>query len=334
MADPLSAPADPHWVPMQILWTAPQPVVDWCHLGAERFTDPFFVQTIAVAMRHPFNLLFRRRTPLDALAVLEAPELRPAGFIFHTSHCGSTLVAQMLAALPCNVVLSEPRPLDHILRAAARQPSFASDRLARWLSVIAAAFGRRRFAEERDLFVKFEGWHILLLPLIRRAFPDVPWIFVYRDPLDVLARLAEEFPAEIEPSLLGLSWQNARELSSAGYCALVLERIYAAAAAQCRQSGGLLIEYRELPDAVCGRMLDFFSLRYDPEQLMRMRETARFNAKAPTRLFADDTAQKRATASAEVAELAATRLAPLYRELEALRLAGKIAAPSPCAPAP
>jgi hypothetical protein len=334
MADPLTAPADPHWVPMQILWTAPEPSIDWCHLGAQRFTDPFFVQTLAVAMRHPFNLLFRRTTPLDALAVPDHPELRPAGFIFHTSHCGSTLVAQMLAALPCNVVLSEPRPLDQILRLAPRLPALASDRLARWLAGLAAAFGRRRFAEERDLFVKFEGWHVLLLPLIRRAFPGVPWIFLYRDPLEVLTAFAEQFPAEIEPSLLGLSWQEAHELSTAGYCALVLERIYAAAIAQYHERGGLLIEYRDLTDAVCGRMLDHFALRYGPDQLARMRETARFNAKASSRLFADDSAQKRATAGAEVAELAATRLAPLYHKLEALRLAGKAATPSPDAAGP
>ncbi len=328
MADPLTIPADPNWLPMQILWTAPEPLLEWCHLGATRFTDPFFVQTLAVAMRHPFNLLFRRTTPLDALAVPDDPELRLAGFIFHTSHCGSTLVAQMLAALPCNVVLSEPRPLDQILRLAPRLAALAPDRLPRWLAGLAAAFTRRRFAEERDLFVKFEGWHVLLLPLIRRAFPDVPWIFLYRDPLEVLTAFAEQFPAEIEPSLLGLSWQEAHELSTPRYCALVLERIYAAAIAQHHERGGLLIEYRELADAVCGQMLDHFGLRYGAEQLTRMREAARFDAKQPTKLFVADAAQKRASADAEVAELAATRLAPFYRELEALRLFDRPPAPS------
>jgi hypothetical protein len=333
MADPLSAPDDPHWVPMQILWGGREPAVDWCHLGARRFTDPFFVQTLGAAMRHPFNLLFRRTTPLDALARPEAPQLRPAGFIFHMSHCGSTLVSQMLAALPCNVVLSEPKPLDQILRLAARMPSLAPERAAGWLAALIAAF-RRRFADERDLFVKFEAWHILLLPLIRRAFPEVPWIFLYRDPLEVLARVADEVPAEVDPALLGLSWQAARELSGAEYCALVLERICAAAIAHHRQGGGALIAYHELPEAACGRVLDCFALRYGPEQRARMRETARFNAKAPAQLFTDDSAQKRAAADAEVAELAKTRLAPLYDELEALRLAGRTPARSWCAPEP
>jgi hypothetical protein len=81
-------------------------------------------------------------------------------------------------------------------------------------------------------------------------------------------------------------------------------------------------------------MLDHFGLRYSPQQLARMRKTARFDAKQPARLFADDTVQKRAAADAEVAELAATRLAPLYRELEALRLFGSLPTPSRSSGAP
>src|SRR6185437_13560164 len=98
---------DVPWVPAQVRWTAAGPVVDWCHLGDLRFIAPFFEQTIDDAMAHPFNLLFARSTPLADIAHHE-PELRPAGLIFHMSRCGSTLVSRMLAALPRNVVLSEP----------------------------------------------------------------------------------------------------------------------------------------------------------------------------------------------------------------------------------
>ena len=38
----------------------------------------------------------------------------------------------------------------------------------------------------RDYFVKFDSWNTLDLALIRRAFPDVPWIFLYRDPVEVI----------------------------------------------------------------------------------------------------------------------------------------------------
>ena len=92
--------------------------MDWCHLGVERFTDPFFDQTIGRRLREPFCLLFRHRTPIDALIDRAAvhPGLRPAGFIFHMSACGSTLIAQMLAAQEKSVVISEADPIDSVLR--------------------------------------------------------------------------------------------------------------------------------------------------------------------------------------------------------------------------
>ena len=326
MVDAMSAPAGPHWLPMLIQWTPSGPTVDWCHLGDLRFTDPFFAQTVAAAMAHPFNLLFRCSTALDDLPIPQTPELRPAGFIFHMSRCGSTLVTQMLAALAGNVVLSEPKPIDQILRVTSRWPEIDSERMVLWLRALTAALGRQRSAEERDLFIKFEGWHTLLLPLIRRAFPHVPWIFLYREPLEVLVPMTEQFPADIEPALFGLSWPQAQAMSTAAYCALVLERIFQAAIAQ-HGDGGLLIEYGELPEAACGPMLDHFGLRYTADELAGMRQTARFDAKQPKTLFAPDAAEKRGAASAELVELAATRLAPLYRELEALRRGVKPPAP-------
>jgi hypothetical protein len=311
--------ADAHWVPAQIRWTAAGPLVDWCHLGELRFSDPFFVQTINRAMGHPFNLLFRHSTPLEALAEPAAFELRPAGLIFHMTRCGSTLVARMLASLSGNVVLSEPGPLDQLLRVPSRWPNVTTDDLVRWLCAMIAALGRRRRADERDLFIKLAGWHILLLPLFRRAFPDLPWMFLYRDPVEVLTPMAQRFPLEIEPALLGLTWPQVGAMSSERYCALILERICRAAIEHCGCRGGLLIEHRELPEAVLTRLLQHFGRKCGADELARMREVARFDAKQPERGYVDDSHDKRAGASPEVRDLAATSLAPLYAQLEALR---------------
>jgi hypothetical protein len=306
-------------VPAQIRYTPAGPLIDWCHLGDLPFTDPFFVQTVNRAMAHPFNQLFHRSTPLDALAEPDRFELRPAGLIFHMTRCGSTLIAQMLASLPANVVLSEPRPIDRILRAPGRLVGVSPTILVGWLRAMVGALGRRRQAHERDLFIKLDGWHVLLLPLFRRAFPGVPWVCLYREPLEVLAPMVQRFPAEIEPSLVNLTWEQVAAMPIEVYCAHILERICRAAIAHHRQGGGLLIEHRELPEAACTRLLDHFGLRYGPAELARMREVACFDAKAPTRRYADDSAAKRQAASAEIRHLAATLLAPLHAQLEALR---------------
>jgi hypothetical protein len=312
-----------HWVPSQIRWTPAGPLIDWCHLGDLRFTAPFFEQTIGAAMGHPFNLLFRRSTPLEALPDREF-ELRPAGLIFHMSRCGSTLISRMLASLPCNVVLSEPGPIDQILRVPERLPGAVPETLVGWTRAMAATLGRRRHALERDLFIKLEGWHVLVLPLIRRAFPDVPWVFLYREPVEVMASLARQRPRQmlfggIDPALLDVAPPQAAAMSPDRYCAHVLERICRAAIEHYGDGGGRLIAYRELPETALAKLRDHFGLHYGTDDLARMRETARFDAKSPERLHADDSAAKRKDASEEIRALAAT-MAPLYAQLEALRL--------------
>ena len=55
-----------------------------------------------------------------------------------------------------------------------------------WLRGVVSALGQPRLGTEKHLFIKFDAWKVLDLPLIRRAFPAVPWIFLYRDPVEVL----------------------------------------------------------------------------------------------------------------------------------------------------
>jgi hypothetical protein len=310
---------DAAWVPAHVRYEPAGPLVDWCHLGDLRFTDPFYVQTIERAMRHPFNLLFRRTTPLDALATPQECELRVAGFIFHMTHCGSTLVAQMLASLPANVVLSEPQPIDRILRAPMHLSGVSAEQLMRWLRGMVGALGRRRQPQERDVFIKLDGWHALALPLFRRAFPETPWAFVYREPIEVLARMAQRFPG-IEPALVDLTWPQVAAMPIEQYCAVILQRICRAAIEQYAQGGGLLIDYRELPDAACTRLLAHFRLDYRRADLARMREVARFDAKEPARLYADDSEAKRRMATPGIRAAADSLLAPLRDRLDALRL--------------
>ena len=311
------------WAPTRVRWTDAGGTVDWCHLGDLRFTDPFFAQTLDRAMGHPFNLLFHRSCPLETLGE-QAPELRPAGLIFHMTRCGSTLVTQMLASLATTVALAEPLPLDHVLRAPAGLPGVTTDRIIGWLRAVTAALARRRHKEQRDFVIKLDGWHTLALPLIRRAFPDVPWAFLYRQPVEVLGSIErmrphQMLPGGIDPGLLGLSPPQARAMSIDRYAAVVLERICRAAIERHAQDNGLLIEYRELPNAVPERLLPHFALDCDAEALARMGEIARFDAKQPTLTYVDDSEAKRRAATPEMHELADTLLAPLYAQLETLR---------------
>jgi hypothetical protein len=275
-------------------------------------------------VHQPFNLLFSHRTPLSEIAATGArSELRLAGLIFHMSRCGSTVISQMLAALARNVVLSEPAPLDQIVRIPARLGLRSVDDVLPYLRGIVAALGKKRRPQERDLFIKLDAWHVLLLPLFRRAFPDVPWVFVYRDPVEVLASLARSrplqmFPHWIDPGLLAPAPADLGNLPPDTYTTHVLA-CFLRAAIEHHRDGGLLLEYGELREAVCTRMLDHFGLDYSDSDLDAMRAAARRNVKQAGVQFRPDGAAKRRSASQEIHELAEAQLTPLVGRLDALR---------------
>src|ERR1043166_3127673 len=99
------------WVPLRFLARDQRNLVDWVFVGGERFTDPFFEQTVSRCLTHPANVLFRHQTSVEVLREIyeQRRGLEPAGFIFHMSRCGSTLISQMLAAVKRNIVISEAR---------------------------------------------------------------------------------------------------------------------------------------------------------------------------------------------------------------------------------
>ena len=305
------------WLPIRIDWKQTPPQVDWGHVGPRRFTQPFFEQTIDICLRQPFNLLFRHQTPLETL--VEWQTVRP-GFIFHMSRCGSTLIAQMLAALPQNIVISEAPPLDAILRA---KDVTEQQRIA-WLRGMLSALGQRRNGDEKHFFVKFDSWHTFDLPLIRHAFPEVPWIFLYRDPLQVMASQMKQRAIHLVPGvveLVGLDIASAAQMPAEEFCARVLSRICAAALDQLRSGSGRAINYTELPEAVCTSLREFFHLDCDADELDQMRQVTQFDAKNPSLFFTANTAAKNDALTPLAREMSARWLDPVYAELEALRIA-------------
>jgi hypothetical protein len=272
------------WVPIRVHDRTP-PFVEWCWLDSLAFDDPFFVQTVERAFRTPFSLLFRPETPVEALAEL-APGLTPSGLVLHGSRCGSTLVAQMLGAVPQHLVLSEPPPIDQVLRLDAPD----ADRV-RWLRAVVSALGRPR-AEERASIVKLDAWSTRSLGLVRAAFPDVPWVFLFREPVDVLAshfrrRGAHMVPGALDPALFGFGPGEVERIPPEEYAARVLASIYEAALAH-RDERALFLDYSQLPDAVAERIVPAFGLACDDGALARMREVAELDAKNPAVSFAPD----------------------------------------------
>ncbi len=312
---------------MRIYWRESRPMVDWGYLGARRFTDPFFEETCGQCVRHPADLLFRHQTPLEELGetVLTQSRVTPTGFIFHMSRRGSTLICQMLATACKNIVISEAGPLDTILRAHCRDANISEEQRVVWLQWMAGALGWRRHPEEKNLFIKFDSWHTLFLPLIERAFPGVPWVFLYREPLEVLVsqrthRGAQMIPGMFEPALFGWDVPTAAAMALDEYGARVLAKICEAALAQVQGGTGKLVNYGQLPGLVWPALMHFWGVEFSPDESRRMADSAKLSAKNPFLPFEEDSQAKRHGASQEIRVVAGQWLDGVYRQLEALRL--------------
>ncbi len=225
--------------------------------------------------------------------------------------------------MPQNIVISEAGPIDAALNAGFRDPAVTDEQRILWLRALLSAFGRRRRRQEEHFFIKFDSWHALDMVLIHRAFPTVPWIFLYRDPVEVLVSHQNMPGAQMIPGALGarIGYSVADvvgRMSMAEYGARVLARI-CSAALEHRNHHGLFVDYRQLPEAVWLLLETHFGVVPSEDEIMRMRNVAEFDAKTPGLPFLRDEAEKKRQATEMISAVSTKWLAPVHERLEALR---------------
>jgi hypothetical protein len=304
------------WLPIRVWQEAGQWRVDWCWFADARLLQPFFGDAVEEALRLPFNQAFRRQTPLSALTQWQQqkPGLEPAALIFHASRCGSTLISQMLAQLDDHIVISEPPPLDTLLRGDIPH----AERCAA-LKGLVSAYGQRRRGPEQRLVIKLDAWNIGELGLLRECFAQTPWLFVYRNPLEIAVSHLRRPGMHMVPGMIGASVLD-DGLPFSGqedFIARRLGRLLQTGLEQCRAFAGTALNYNELPAAMAGRLAGFF--RLDADHCRQALACARVHAKQPTHAFAEDGEGKRREASALLRERVLKWTQEPYAALELLR---------------
>jgi hypothetical protein len=280
------------WIPVSLEFgDGAAPLAEWLYAPGERFTEPFFEDSVRGFRRTPLTVLTRCKAPLPG-----APGA-PVGMIFHMSRCGSTLVSRAFAALPCATVLSEPQPFDQILQCGA-----SNGEKIQWLRWLAGAFAGDR------LIVKFDAWHAPYLPLIQEAFPESPWVFVSRNPLEVLA-------SQLRQPGLHMIPPPENRLGRVEFAVGVLSEILRAARDARAVPNGLFVDYSELPDAITGKIAGHFGMTPCAADLAMMRAACEWDAKNPHTSFRSDQEAKRAVAREFEDNPAVLVLLSLYEEL-------------------
>lgn len=302
------------WLPARFSST-PEPAIDWLHFARISPNTPFFEDAILEASARPFNRLFRTATPVASFRGQASPRA-PTGLIFHMSRCGSTLVSQMLGAVPGHVSISEAPALDALIRSSFTDPEAHADALRG----LVHAHGRGA----DQLFLKLDSWHTRALPLLRRAFPEVPWIFLYRDPVEVIVSHLRQRGVHTVPGIVPLEWFDLLpedgNLPERVFIARVLERI-CGAVIENNPKNGMLVNYTELPGAFFDRILPHFGIAPDAAARAAMTVAAGSHSKTPGIRFHADGQAKQREANAELRAIAENYLGPVFATLEARRKA-------------
>jgi hypothetical protein len=286
-----------HWTPVALNLNDPEPSIDWCDMSGERFSDPFFDQTVARLVEGGRGRPIVR-TPLGALLELdEAPSVEPCGLIFHVGRCGSTLVGRLLGLLPGVVAVLEPRPINNLLEAdLARIDEPAQVQILR---LLVRALGRVRFGDERRLVLKLSSWNVRKASLFRRAFPETPMVWVQRRPLEVMASMLQDPPAWLAlrnhpakaAQFFGLDPAAVTGVDGFDFAARLLASMLDAAA----DSDACVVDYEDLPGAVPDIVAPLFGIDINASERAAMEEQARYHSKSASAVpFTDDSERKRA----------------------------------------
>lgn len=305
------------WLPISVFQRDGRWWVDWCWFGTQRLSQPFFRDAVDDALRLPFNQAFRRETPLAALSEWQrqSPGVAPAAFVYHASRCGSTLISQMLARLDSHVVISEPPALDTLLRCdlpdAERRAAIAG---------LFSAYGQVRSGSERALVIKLDAWNIFERPLLRSYFPQVPWLYLYREPLEIAVSHLRRAGLQMIPGQLGVARLEGSQpfRGREDDVARRIGELLTGGLEQCAVEPVLLVNYSELPGAMSGRLATFFGLAAEEVELAL--GAVGQHAKSPEQAFVPDSQDKRREASALLRERIGYWALEAYAGLERERL--------------
>jgi hypothetical protein len=311
------------WTPIRFNLAGVSPTVDWADLSAERFVEPFFDQTVARWATGP-RAQPLVRTGLDALLALDdEPSVDLTGMVFHMSRCGSTVVSRLLATVPGVVVIAEPSPLNALLGLDPQRVDGAT--LVQVVRMLVRALGRRRLGNEIRLVLKCTSWNIRRQEILTAAFPDTPWVWVQRDPAQVIASLlatppgwlGRQAPPPQIARLFGIDPAAVSTMARAEFTARTLgSMLFSAAAGPGRR---VCIDHAELPGAVWEKVAPHFGIEIDDAAIQRMTEQSRIYSKdVDQKQFSDDEAGRRLVTD-EMREAARRFAEPGYRQLAAYR---------------
>jgi hypothetical protein len=267
----------------------------WRDLGQFHSYEGFFSTSLKTfaELNRKINPRWQPEEYRSSLDVLDSDEIvtdciYPTGFIFHAGRCGSTLLLKSLAKSRRHLVIGEADVHNGIWSQYTRDwtsPPEPNENNIRQYRRLILATGRRRLATHQSYFVKFTSFNILMLEFIRRAFPDVPALFLYRTPPDILSsfnrtapKWADIFSNSMRSYISGTDSGKMCILSRADFYQNAL-RNFLSAAVKAEATGLSYLNYESLSPSNLPLVLRHFNVETVPEDLAKMQAQFEYDAK-------------------------------------------------------
>lgn len=283
-----------NWIPYRLTGQNGT-LIEWLYVDGKKFTEPFFDETIVKCKSFDINSrsFSSVSSPGWLIDIAQQVEyVSPTAFIFHVSRCGSTLLSQLLSLNEDHIVLSEVPLLDELLRLHANYDLTASQAEAA-LQASVRLMGQKRTGHEKHFFIKLDSWHIASWKTIRRLYPEVPFVLLYRSPDEVVQSHARHrgmqmVPGIIAPALLGFAKEEISNITLDEYTAKVLEKFYSGLINISQSdSRSVLVNYEEGIMNIIDRMAVHSGITFDENTFNAMEERSRYHSKHPGQVFSE-----------------------------------------------
>jgi hypothetical protein len=326
--------------------------LDWNLHKQDPSTYPMFRDLISnspqceeTRVQVPFQLLMDRIRSYDATAPIHVLSL--GGVVFHESRCGSTLVANLLASMSAShrVYSESSPPITAMTLGCGGHDDCKENKLAvPLLRDTMYLMQRTDNAQETHVFFKIQSAGTLHLDVFVEAFPDTPWFFVYRSPVEVMVshlqgslgkasiknancvrRQRMNPPSQVLDILeRDLNTRDAMQVDPIDYCAAHLASITESAlkTLHSHPHTGRAVNYQRLPDALWDDLLpNHWHLPVSAQALKQMQITSGQYSKGRQEKkgdFQGDSEHKEAIASPSLKRAAHEILESSFQELERL----------------
>lgn len=302
-----------HWLPYR--YHAKSRSIYWC-LPMGYANEPFQDEYISrCRQQNLLNNIIQPRTSLNNVAQQAkcVAEVKPAGFIFHLSRCGSTLISGCLSELDSTCIFSESPVLTEILLDSDLPAAAQQKHLQQLIDLHACVFPVRT-----HVIIKWNAWDIFRWNLIRAIYPQVPVIFLVRNPVEILASHQRSAGRHMsgDPTLgyvHSLFHNNiASSLSLLDFRIEVLLGLLTEMQLISRSDFVYRLDYRQLDLNKFDEICSFLHVPLSQQEIERIKTRLAFHSKLPMLRFNEDTTEKQRLFNTAERTRIQQSLLPLY----------------------